>query len=159
MTRIEPFRAELATSVIELILPIQQIEFGVPITLDDQPDLLRIPEVYQSGRGGFWVALADRDVVGTIGLVDFGGGGALRKMFLRADQRGNGLAQRLLDMLLAHARAEGIAQIVLGTTSQMRAAQRFYEKNGFRATAPDALPIDYPRMRVDDRFYALTLRA
>ena len=151
--RIAPFTPEHEAQIYGLILPIQQQEFGVPITAADQPDLAKIPEVYQKGRGGFWVGLVDDEVAGSIGLIDFGSGGALRKMFLRKDQRGSGLAQRLLDTLLAHASATGLPFICLGTLSHMHAAHRFYERNGFTRVEPEALPPDFPRMAVDTVFY------
>lgn len=151
--RIEPFAPGLEDRIFALILPIQQQEFRVPISAEDQPDLRRIPEVYQVRGGGFWVGLVDGEVVGTIALIDFGNGGALRKMFLRADQRGSGLAQALLDTLVAHARAHGLPRLALGTLAQMHAAQRFYEKNGFVPVAPEGLPEGFPRMAVDNRFY------
>ena len=154
---IQPFQVGFERQVLDLILPIQQIEFGVPITARDQPDLARIPEVYQAGRGGFWVALAEGRVVGTIGLIDFGSGGALRKMFLHKDHRGSGLAQALLDTLLDHARSQALPGIWLGTLPHMVAAHRFYERNGFRRVEPEELPLDFPRMAVDTVFYALDL--
>lgn len=153
VARVEPFRPGSEAGIIDLILPIQQVEFGVPITVEDQPDLLRIADVYQAGRGGFWVAREGEDIVGTIGLIDFGGGGALRKMFVRHDQRGTGVAQTLLDVLLAHGKAAGLELVALGTIARMKAAHRFYERNGFEAIAPEALPPGFPRMPVDDRFY------
>ena len=77
--------------VLNVILPIQQQEFGIPITEADQPDLTSIPEFYQSGTGGFWVARSDGEVVGTVGLKDIGSGQtALRKMFVAAAFRGPG---------------------------------------------------------------------
>lgn len=151
--RITPFQAGMEGQVVGLILPIQQQEFGVPITAADQPDLAAIPEVYQKGRGQFWVGLDGEEVVGTIGLIDFGSGGALRKMFLRKDQRGSGLAQGLLDTLLDHARREHLACLCLGTLPHMQAAHRFYERNAFLRTAPETLPADFPRMPVDTVFY------
>jgi GNAT superfamily N-acetyltransferase len=154
---IKPFQPGLEDQVLDLILPIQQIEFGVPITARDQPDLARIPEVYQAGRGGFWVALAEGQVVGTIGLICFGSGGALRKMFLHKDHRGSGLAQALLDTLLDHARSQALPGIWLGTLPHMGAAHRFYERNGFQRVEPKELPLDFPRMAVDTVFYALDL--
>lgn len=150
---IERFQPGLETAVAELVLPIQREEFGIPITLADQPDLARIADVYQARRGDFWVAREGEAVVGTIGLIDFGQGGALRKMFVRRDHRGTGLAQALLDALLAHARAGGLGPVWLGTTAPMRAAHRFYERNGFVSVAPAELPSGFPRMPVDDRFY------
>lgn len=92
--------------VVNVILPIQQQEFGIAITEADQPDLAGIKEFYQTGTGGFWVARSNGDVVGTVGLKDIGTGqAALRKMFVAAPFRGGelGVAAKLLDALLAHA--------------------------------------------------------
>lgn len=159
--RIQPFQPGLEAQVLGLILPIQQVEFGVPITARDQPDLARIPEVYQTGRGGFWVGVDGDRVVGTLGLLAFGGapggGGALRKMFLHRDLRGSGLAQALLDTALDRAREQGLPGLWLGTLPQMGAAHRFYERNGFRRIGAGDLPPDFPRMAVDTVFYALEL--
>jgi N-acetylglutamate synthase-like GNAT family acetyltransferase len=155
-----PFAAEHAEGVFGVILPIQQAEFGIPITRAEQTDLADIPGVYQRGAGQFWVALARGQVVGTIGLLDLGNGtGALRKMFVSAPYRGapHAAGQRLLDTLLAWARERRLRQVLLGTTARFLAAHRFYEKNGFRQIAPDALPAAFPRLAVDTRFYARTL--
>ncbi|MBL8672254.1 MAG: GNAT family N-acetyltransferase [Alphaproteobacteria bacterium] len=154
--RIRPFAAADAAGLRALILPIQRDEFAVAITWEQQPDLHDVDAFYRGGAGEFWVAESAGAVVGSVALKDIGGGlGALRKMFVRADHRGHaaGVAQRLLDTLVAHARARGIAAIVLGTTAQFLAAHRFYEKNGFRAIPPEALPASFPRMAVDTRFY------
>lgn len=50
-----------------LIVGIQREEFGPDILLQDQPDLLDITSFYQRGNGGFWVAVDNEAVVGTIG--------------------------------------------------------------------------------------------
>jgi N-acetylglutamate synthase-like GNAT family acetyltransferase len=163
--RILPYDALYQQGVIDTILPIQQIEFKVPITLADQPDLLDIPGFYQAGQGNFWVAVSDKtcstgQVIGTIALRDFGEGrGALRKMFVQGPWRGpqHGIAALLLDALLRHARERGMREIYLGTTSVMPAAHRFYEKNGFAPVEAGALPPDFPRMTVDTRFYRIAL--
>lgn len=144
--------------VLNVILPIQQREFGIPITESDQPDLTNIPEFYQSGTGGFWVARANDEVIGTVGLKDIGQGqAALRKMFVAAPFRGRelGVAGKLLDVLLAHARARGVVEIFLGTTDKFLAAHRFYEKQGFRELQKAGLPKTFPIMAVDSKFYAL----
>jgi N-acetylglutamate synthase-like GNAT family acetyltransferase len=160
MIRIQPYDPLHQQGVIDTILPIQQLEFKVPVTFADQPDLLDIPGFYQSGSGNFWLALADgcgtAEVVGTIALRDFGGGrGALRKMFVKGFYRGpqHGVAKRLLDTLLAWARGKGLREIYLGTTAVMPAAHRFYEKNGFELIDAAQLPPAFPRMAVDTRFY------
>lgn len=144
-----------------MVVEIQNREFGVPITYEQQPDLIDPAAFFRKGAGEFWVArTAGGDVVGTIGLVEFAPGeGALRKMFVRADHRGagKGVAQSLLDRLLAHARASGLGAIWLGTTAMFKAAHRFYEKNGFDLVAEADLPPSFPRMKPDTRFYRIAL--
>jgi N-acetylglutamate synthase-like GNAT family acetyltransferase len=156
--QIVPFSDADQQGVLDVILPIQQREFGIPITAADQPDLTSIAEFYQSGAGGFWVARSNGNIVGTIGLKDIGARQtALRKMFVAAPFRGRelGVAGKLLDGLLAHARAKGIAEIFLGTTDKFLAAHRFYEKRGFRELPKAELPKAFPVMAVDSKFYAL----
>lgn len=151
-----PFAAEHAAGVRELILPIQQEEFGIPISYADQPDLHDIPAFYRRGTGEFWVALHDDEVVGSIALIDIGNRqGALRKMFVKEAWRGGakGVASGLLAGLLDHARRQGLAEIYLGTTAKFLAAHRFYEKAGFDLVAEGDLPDNFPRMAVDTRFY------
>ncbi|KYP16310.1 GNAT family N-acetyltransferase [Flavihumibacter sp. CACIAM 22H1] len=157
---IQPYRDEHQQGVIHLILPIQQIEFGVPVTIHDQPDLLIIPEFYQQNKGNFWVALHHQDLVGSIGLIDIGHqAAAIRKMFVRADFRGKetGLGQALLDTATRWCQHNGIHDIYLGTVQQLKAAQRFYEKNDFRKIAAEDLPAYFPRMKVDTDFYTRNL--
>jgi N-acetylglutamate synthase-like GNAT family acetyltransferase len=159
MIDIVTYTAPHREGVAELILGIQRGEFGFSITYDDQPDLKEIEAFYQRGAGEFWLALDSGRVVGTIGLRDIGGAGALRKMFVASDRRGpaHGVAQRLLSTLLAHARAQRLSAVWLGTTEKFRAAHRFYEKNGFAQVTPETLPETFPRMNVDTRFYRLDL--
>jgi len=158
---IKPFTPDLTDSVGHLIITIQRDEFGLPLSLEDQPDLADIPGVYQKNNGNFWVALAGADkVVGTVALADIGGGhGALMKMFVAGVYRGArlGVGQRLLDTLLGHARRNGFADVLLGTTSVMTRAHAFYGKNGFKQINKDGLAEGFPLMQVDTRFYRLDL--
>ncbi|MCY0386514.1 GNAT family N-acetyltransferase [Robbsia sp. Bb-Pol-6] len=150
------FDGSHAEGVLALILPIQQIEFGVPVTLDAQPDLLDIDRFYRQGKGNFWVALAQGNVVGSIALLDLDNEqAALRKMFVAEAYRGSahGVGLGLLRTLLQWAQEKGIVETFLGTTEQFLAAHRFYEKNGFERIAKEALPARFPVMTVDTRFY------
>jgi N-acetylglutamate synthase-like GNAT family acetyltransferase len=147
--------------VIDLILDIQQNEFGVPVTIADQPDLLNIENFYCRGLGNFWIAIEDAQLVGTIGLIDIGNGqSALRKMFVQKDYRGKDKAvgQRLLDYVISWCRVKGIDEIYLGTFDKLVAAQRFYVKNGFEEIAAEALPENFPRMRVDNMFFRCSIQ-
>lgn len=160
MIKVLPYAPEFAAAVVSLILPIQQLEFGVPITLEAQPDLKDIPGYYQTKAGNYWVAVAGTDVVGTIGLLDIGNRrAALRKMFVASSHRGSerGVARLLLDELLAWASAKGIVEVFLGTTDRFLAAHRFYEKNKFAEVAKSSLPVAFPVMAVDSKFYRRAL--
>ncbi|MEO6026432.1 MAG: GNAT family N-acetyltransferase [Candidatus Binatia bacterium] len=160
MIEVVPFVPEHATGVVSVILSIQQDEYALPITLDAQPDLQDIPGFYQHGNGNFWVALDDRVVVGTVAVLDIGAGqAALRKMFVAVGHRGpkHGVAQGLLATLLAWGRVRGVREIFLGTTARFPAAHRFYEKNGFREIAHEELPVRFPIMTVDTKFYRYAL--
>jgi N-acetylglutamate synthase-like GNAT family acetyltransferase len=146
--------------IVDLILSIQQQEFGVHITINDQPDLQSIASFYQNDNGNFWVAVVEEKVVGTIALVDIGNSQvALRKMFVHKDYRGkeNGTAQALIDMLFEWVRQKQLQAIFLGTIDTMLAAHRFYQKNGFAEIAKAQLPPSFPVMAVDNRFFVLHL--
>ena len=154
--RIEPYTDDYKLQVIDLIVPIQQEEFNIPITPADQPDLQQIPVFYQKDNGNFWLAIADGNVIGTIALLDIGNQqGALRKMFVHNNYRGKtyGAGQLLLDTLFSWAQQKAFAEIYLGTTEKFLAAHRFYEKNGFEEITIPELPARFPRMEVDVKFY------
>jgi N-acetylglutamate synthase-like GNAT family acetyltransferase len=159
---IRPFAAGDVVGVRDLILGIQQGEYGFPITWEDQRDLHDIAGWYRAGAGEFWVVEDEAGrIVGTVGLRDIGGGaGALRKMFVAKDWRGaeRAVALALVEGLLAHARAHGLETILLGTTEAFRAAHRFYEKCGFHRVDGATLPDAFPRMSGDTRFYRRDLR-
>ena len=160
MVEIRIYENRYRQGVIDLILPIQQTEFGIPVTIAEQPDLQTIPAFYQVDNGNFWVALQAGEVIGTIALLDIGEGrGALRKMFVDAAWRGKeyGVGQRLLETLLARAVDRSFSEILLGTTEKFIAAHKFYEKNGFIEVPKASLPAAFPVMGVDVKFYRLGL--
>lgn len=158
---IEAIKDGDSKAVIDLILPIQQLEHNVPVTLEDQPDLLRIEQVYQGSGGGFWGVKDQGEVVGTIALIAIGGGaGVIRKMFVKNEYRGRelGIAGALLDHVIAYCRTVGITDLYLGTVHTLKAALRFYERNGFVPVDKQDLPTTFPLMDVDNVFCHLNLK-
>ena len=153
---IRPLNNRYCQAIVDLILPIQQDEFQVPVTLADQPDLLDIEAAYLSGGGNFWGAFDGELLIGTIALLKAGERmAALRKMFVRQAYRGkaSGVAGALLKTLEDYCVEEGITDLYLGTVSQLKAAQRFYERNGFERVAVEDLPPGFPRTTPDKIFY------
>jgi GNAT superfamily N-acetyltransferase len=157
---ITPVFNDRCQQIIDLILPIQQIEFNVPITLAGQQDLLDIEKYYHQTGGNFWGALINEELVGTISLLTMGHqAGAIRKMFVKKEFRGRelGIAQQLLNTLIEHCKETGITNLYLGTVDMLKAAHRFYEKNGFNRINAEDLPSYFPRMMADNVFYNLHL--
>ena len=146
--------------VADLILKIQTTEFGIPITLELQPDLNEIPLFYQTNDGNFWIAEIAGKIIGTISLLDIGNRkAALRKMFVDKNYRGKefGVGQKLLNTLIDWGRHKGFTEIFLGTTEKFTRAQRFYEKNGFEEIEKQELPTTFPVMEVDIKFYRFSV--
>lgn len=84
MIELVPFRKEFENQVIKLILDIQQLEFNIPITAEDQPDLRIIDDFYRKNGGEFWIALDNNQVVGSIALIRIANNtGVIRKMFVK----------------------------------------------------------------------------
>ena len=156
MITIQPFENQDTDQIVNLILTIQQKEFNVPITINEQPDLLNIPTFYQQGKGNFWVAKSEGEVIGTIALIDCGENiGAIRKMFVKKEFRGKefGIAQQLFDILNEAAKQANMTNIYLGTLERLKAAIRFYERNGFTLINKENLPKVFPIMAVDTHFF------
>jgi N-acetylglutamate synthase-like GNAT family acetyltransferase len=148
--------------IIDLILPIQTEEFSIPITIDQQPDLKNIGSFYCKANGNFWIALHNEEVIGTVALIDIGNNEvALRKMFVKKEFRGKefAVAQQLMDIVFDWCSERKIQSIYLGTIEPFKAAQRFYEKNGFETVNVENLPESFPRMAVDNIFYRYTFTA
>jgi N-acetylglutamate synthase-like GNAT family acetyltransferase len=153
--KIEPWKSGDQDAVIQFIVGIQQGEFRLPITGDDQPDLSAVESFYRANGGEFWVASDDGRVVGTIALVGFEPGhAAIRKMFVAPSHRGKvGLATTLMTVLIEWAGEHALHDIWLGTTSVMTTAQRFYTRHGFSQVDRSDLPAAFPMMAVDSVFF------
>lgn len=157
---VKEYSDEYQDQVADLIFHIQQQEYNIPITKNDQPDLFTIEEFYQNGNGNFWVALYEGKVVGTISFLDIGNNRvALRKMFVDKEYRGGNLkvASLLLSNAMKWAEYKLVKEVFLGTTPQFLAAHRFYEKNGFTSIGLKDLPESFPVLEVDKRFYKYLL--
>jgi putative acetyltransferase len=157
--QIQPYSEKYKADIASLILKIQNNEFNVPVTLNDQPDLLDIQNFYFKNNGGFWLAIENEKLIGTIALIDIGGQVALRKMFVHADYRGKekAIGQALLNYLIDWCRQKCITEIYLGTVEQLHAAKRFYVKNGFEKIEKNRLPENFPLMQVDTEFFKLKI--
>lgn len=159
--KIERLGNQSCPKIIDLILPIQQIEFNVEIDLAAQPDLLDIEKYYDGSGGAFWGAMLNGELVGTIALIASpeNQSATIRKMFVKKEFRGKelGLAQVLLETLLTYCQKNTLNKVYLGTKDILQAACRFYERNRFKQIAMADLPVYFPRMAVYNVFYHIDL--
>lgn len=148
---ITKYQPQYHDKVVQIITTIQQKEFNLPITYEDQPDLAFIDDFYDA----FLVALYDDILVGTIGFKQIDDFAVIRKMFVQQEFRGKmyGFAQKLLESIENEITKINLSKVYLGTTEFFKAAHKFYEKNHYTEISKTKLPPNFPVMTVDTKFY------
>jgi putative acetyltransferase len=84
----------------------------------------------------FVAVMEGGEIVGGAGIAPLAGSDPLtcelQRMYLRADARGRGIGEALLDRCLAAARQHLYVRCYLETVKQMQPALEFYGRHGFR---------------------------
>jgi len=94
-----------------------------------------LPEDY-NGHHNFLVLCREAQVVGCAAVERYGNYGLLRSVAIESPERHRGFGRRLVQEALLQARADGIAELVLLTTT----AAAFFERLGFRAISREDVP-------------------
>lgn len=156
--KVRRFQSADQDAVTHLVLTIQQHEFGLSLTAENQPDLADIAAFFSAPGSAFWVAADDENaIVGCIGLEALDVDTAVMRKFMVAQSwRGaeRGVSAALLAAFEADARSAGFAQIILSTVSATIAAQKFYERAGYCRVAKSELPDGYKPGVLDSEFFA-----
>lgn len=80
----------------------------------------------------------DRKIIGTMALKKIDSKTVrLKRMYVKPEYRGRGIAQKMLDRLVKFAKEKGYKKILLHTYPVMENAMRFYKKNGFAESTGD----------------------
>lgn len=157
---------ELRNSTIRIIsyLPKYQIEVTnmlAEITLEfEETIFLKSTTNRPAPPNPYWVALYKKEVVGTVGLLPISNHKAiLKSMMVKKAFRGKelGLSNLLLHTAINWSQANSINQIYLGTMAQFKAAQSFYQKNGFQKISKDQLPDDFINNPLDSLYFYRSL--
>jgi len=109
--------------------------------IHDAADIERIvaalPAPYVAPRGFLWVAWDGEEPLGCLALHELAPETAeLKRMYVRPESRGRGVARRLTEHAIAVATARGYSRLRLGTLPTMSAAQQLYTGLGFRRVPP-----------------------
>ncbi len=124
---------------VEAVIRSCLIEYGANHdgTAWADPNLSRFSEIYSDYKNKYWVAEDENgNIIGGVGigeLSDLPGICELQKMYCLPEARGTGIAHELMETALAFAKPI-YKSVYLETLDNMYAAQRFYEKHGFRRT-------------------------
>lgn len=101
---------------------------------EERVNMFQLPaEEIASGRGAFLVALRDGRAVGCGALRRVGdGAGEIKRMYVRREERGRGVAHQLMIAIETEAQALGLATLLLETGVRQPEAIKLYERFGFR---------------------------
>lgn len=145
--RIIEYHDKYQNQVIDLILKIQNDEYNIDLSLNEQSDLLNIENEYISNGGNFWIAVDNEDnVIGTIALLKMSDKVAvLKKFFVDSRFRGGefGIGSNLYGTLLSFVKNKGIKHVILDTPAVATRSHNFYKKVGFRLIGKEDLPVKY----------------
>jgi putative acetyltransferase len=99
--------------------------------LPDQQHGLRLETIFQP-HVRFFIARLDGRAVGCGGVAMFGSFAEVKRMYVRDDARGRGIARAVLDRIESEVRSSGIGLLRLETGDRQFDAIRLYERAGFR---------------------------
>ena len=110
-------------------------------------ELEGLPGEYAPPRGALFVAIDGHHYLGMIALRSIDGPiGEMKRLFVRPEARGRGLARQLITTLCGEAKRLGYCELRLDTLPMMGGAQALYEAYGFVDIAPYyETPIDGTR--------------
>ena len=123
--------------IVENIIRTCLIEFGANHegTAWTDPNLNRFSEVYNKDGYKYWVAESeDGEILGGVGIGKLDGIDnvcELQKMYCLSKARGTGVSHKLMKIALDYAK-KYYSKCYIETLSNMVAAQKFYEKYGFK---------------------------
>jgi GNAT superfamily N-acetyltransferase len=105
------------------------------VARDAKDDFKRI---YFCDRAGVWLATIADAAVGCVALrslAKFAHSGEVKRLYVRPQHRGRGIAAALYQSLEKYARERGYEWLYLDTTDEMVAAQQFYAALGYELTS------------------------
>ena len=135
-------------SLIEMITNILASE-GEQFQPDDgDQDALRVEEYYW-GKGDLFVIedVATREMVGCVGYYNSTAQRGqpcadVRKVYLKPEARGKGIAQSMLTMVEEEIRRSGVKKVFLETSTRLDKACRLYKRAGYTDACGDGAMFD-----------------
>ena len=95
-------------------------------------------QLYFADGAGVWLARLEERVIGCIALramPQFTASGEVKRLYVKPEYRGRGIAVALHDALETYARDFGYQWLYLDTADNMTSAIRFYKQQGYERCA------------------------
>jgi putative acetyltransferase len=100
-------------------------------------ELIDLPRMYGPPSGSLLLVMRGSIAVGCGALREFSGQACeMKRLYVRSEERGAGLARQIAVRLLERARTLGYASMLLDTLTDMVAARALYRSLGFCETGP-----------------------
>src|SRR5437660_10481488 len=127
------FEPQFELQVREVIQQVyREFGFGPDVTPESDPDLFDIPRSY-ADRSQFWVVVHGEQLVGTGAIREKTPEiGEVKRMYLLAPYRGQGIGLALLEKAISFAREQGYQRLQLDTVAGLMQAIHLYERYGFQ---------------------------
>lgn len=128
----QPGDRQAAATVVQTVL--EEYEVGWEPERADQ-EVFEIETHYWQNDGEFWVVEQDGELVGTAGYHPIERGTKaveIRKVYLLAKVRGQGLGKYLMARLEEAIAAKGYQEIWVETITKFEAAKHIYESTGYQ---------------------------
>jgi GNAT superfamily N-acetyltransferase len=109
--------------------------FGLYFETKVAVELAQFLQSFNPARDGFWVALVDKQIIGSISIVGeetSPPSARLRWLILDPSYQGRGLGTRLMREAMDFCRKAGFRRVYLMTFAGLNAARHLYELAGFR---------------------------
>jgi GNAT superfamily N-acetyltransferase len=132
---------DAVNEVVRLHRQVYEGEYGLEASFANDV-ATQLAELARSGwpgpREGLWLARVDGSTVGSVTLIEESSElGRLGHLVLMPDARGSGAGRRLVETVLAAARAAGYERLHLFTFSDLRAAGSLYRSVGFAVSSSE----------------------
>ena len=105
---------------------------AVHVVQRDTPAAIR--KIIDDASSGVWIAYLHEKAVGCVvlrRLASVSRAGECKRLYVRPEARGNGIAHALMDTLEAYARSQGLEWIYLDSYDDLKAAIDLYRKRGY----------------------------
>ncbi|HZR02190.1 MAG TPA: GNAT family N-acetyltransferase [Burkholderiales bacterium] len=131
----------MAAADIEVVRKLfREYASSLPIDLEYQnfsEELRTLPGAYSPPEGALLLARVGDEVAGCVGLRRIDSRVCeMKRLYVRPEARGNGVAAGLVEAALARARASGYQEMWLDTLPHMSAAHALYRRYGFHEVPP-----------------------